>query len=276
MKIIAKLEFNTQYLWHAPCSRECKEKRNSMKRILIGLFCAPLFITGFCTLSHADSLTVVMKPEAAFTPKGFDSKDNVQIVLYGKYHDICHKLAPAKITVDRVNYKIYIVDQAYTQSMCEMMFVTVPYTSVLNLGALPKGNYQVYATDDSGHTLLNSDLPVAAAKSPDAGDDYPYAKVDDAQVARTSDPSVLQLNLKGTLNNTCLSIKEVRVALTAGNVYDVLPIMNKASANCQESNTAFETSALLPNFPSAPTLLNIRTLGGQSIEKVVDFGSLVQ
>jgi hypothetical protein len=235
--------------------------------ILCGLFANPC-------LSHAEeesSLELVnVKPQVAFTPKGFDVNDNAQVVLYGKYHDICHKTAPVQFTIDRANHSVTIENRAYQTKICSKMFVTTPYTTVVNLGTLSQGTYAIYVKDESGNPVQMATLPISVAKNPGSIDNFIYAKVDEVHVLKSTKSESLPIVLSGTLNNTCLTSKEVTVTPGAGNVYDVLPILNLQTANCQPTEVPYSTRVTLKNFPSEPTLLNIRSMGGQSIERVID------
>jgi len=211
-----------------------------------------------------------IKPEVVFTPKGFDSNDNAQVVLYGRFSDVCHRVAQPSYSVDQAKHRVYIQNRVYTKPLCVEILVSEPYTVVINLDALPKGNYDVFVSDDKGIYSKTAVLPIAQAKSPEAVDDYLYAQINYAQV---SDPgsTLTQVTVRGTIHNTCLGLKDVSVSLSPGNVYDVLPIMEIThQANCQMMDTPFEKTVTLSNLPAAPALLNIRSAGGQSIEKVID------
>ncbi len=240
-----------------------------MKNVLL-MVLGSLILFPFAGKADDSQVIVSVKPSAVFTPKGFDSSDNAQVVLYGIFHDICHKVAPAQVSVDRVNHKVFIENQVYETQMCAAIYVSAPYTSVLNLGVLSEGNYEVYVSDGKGGVALMSTLPVAKAKDPTATDNYIYARVDEIQTSHVNS-SVLEITLKGSFSNTCMSLKEVRTSLTKGNVYDVLPILAMSGENCKPANIPYEKKVSLANFPSNATLINVRSMGGQSIEKVIDF-----
>jgi hypothetical protein len=214
-----------------------------------------------------------IQPRSVFAPKGFDTNDNAQVVLYGVFADVCHKVAQPKFTVDQANHKIFIDNQAYTRDMCIMILVDIPYTVVVNLGTLPKDNYDIYVSNGNAGYMKASTLPITAAKNPEIVDDYLYAQVDETRFVPTSDASAPQLVLKGSMHNTCLSMREIKVTLTAGNIYDILPILDVANTNCKGTDAPFEMTVNLKNFPQTPTLINIRTSGGQSIEKVIDLSN---
>ncbi len=227
-------------------------------------------------LSHADEgyKLVSYKPELAFTPKEFDTNDNAQVILYGKFVDVCHKVAQPKFTVDLEKHKVYIDNQVYARDLCIEMYVNIPFTVVVNLGTLPEGVYEVFVSNGQNGYTKTDTLPIVAAKSTGGVDNHLYAQVDEVKFTATSDAAAPQLTVKGTLLNTCLSLKEVKVSLSAGNVYDVLPIMEIRQGNCKPSATAFEKTVTLNKFPAQPTLLNVRSSGGQAVEKVIDLRPL--
>ena len=216
-------------------------------------------------------------PEQTFIPKGFDSNDNAQVIVYGRFHDLCHRLAPTLSKVDFQNKKIVIENQIYNVSeSCVDMYVNTPYTSVVNLGALPAGAYSVYVMDEKRTPVLAEMLEIRSASVPAHIDNFLYAPVDEVHTVKVAQANTLPIVLKGTFTNSCLSLKEVKVNLTAGNVYDVLPIMAMAGSGCKNTETPFQVSVNLPNFPTTPTLLNIRIMGGQSIERVIDKVGIIE
>ena len=239
-----------------------------MKIKLNAILCAVVLI-GHSSMAHADPLVVTMTPKAIFAPTGFDSNDNAQIVLFGVFNDVCHKLAPVDFTIDQTKQKIYVNLQAYTTKICAEIWVDLPYSVTLNLGALQKGKYQIYLKDASGKYNLSNSLPIAEARLNGSTDDHTYAQIDDIQVLKTSDPTTKQLILNGTVNNTCLALDEVQVNFTVGNIYDVLPILTRITGECTAASIPFQKTIILNQVPASPTLVNIRSMGGQSIEKVL-------
>jgi hypothetical protein len=225
---------------------------------------ALLFVFSFTmstAVAYADSLipTTVL-PEQTFVPKGFDSNDNAQIVLYGKFHDVCHQLAPVKFTVDSVNHKITIRNQIYsTAGICPEIFVNTPYTSIVNLGSLKPANYDVYVQNQAGTLTWVNQLPIALPAQTVRTDNFTYAQIEEVNTVKVREINTLPIVLKGTLSNSCLKVIEVNVSLSAGQVYDVLPIMSMEGTHCVEINTPFSISVNLPNFPSTPTLINVRS-----------------
>ncbi|MBC7396859.1 MAG: hypothetical protein H7333_05395 [Bdellovibrionales bacterium] len=241
------------------------------------LILASLFILASAPLtSKADEgyKLGTYKPEIVFSPKAFDTNDNAQVVLYGKFIDVCHKVGPAKFKVDQEKKRIYIDNQVYSRALCIEMYVNIPYTVVVDLGTLPEGKYDVYASNGTGGYSKAEMLPITAAKSNGEVDNFFYAQVDDAKFIPASDASSPQLLLKGTLHNTCLSLREIKVSFSAGNVYDILPIMDVSHSNCKPAAVEFERTITLDHFPKLPALLNIRSSGGQSVEKVIDLKKL--
>ena len=240
-----------------------------MKKFLSVILLNLVFIPQVSFAQDGYKLTGI-KPEVVFTPKGFDDNDNAQIILYGRFSDVCHKIAQPVYSVDKANHKIYIQNRAYTADQCIALVVAGPYTVVINLDTLPEGSYDVLVADEKGAYAKVSTLPIASAKKPESVDDYLYAQVNDVQFTTIADGGTTQLVLKGILRNSCLTLRDVKVTKSEGNVYDVLPIMEVSQSNCLPTATLFERTISLGDSPISPALLNIRTSGGQSIEKVID------
>jgi hypothetical protein len=228
------------------------------------------------TTGSTQGKAVTVLPDYTFTPKAFDTNDNSQIVLHGTFHEVCARLAPSSYTVDIAQKKIVVRNQAYTTPNCISIFVNTPYTSVINLGVLPAGTYKVYAADVNGSEKYMEVLPVTEAQNPTQTDNYYYAQVEELNTVKASKAHTQTIVLKGVITNSCLSIKEVKTNLTAGNVYDVLPIMAGTGGNCRTIHQPFEKQVELPNFPDAPTLINVRSMGGQSIERVIDKTGIIE
>lgn len=239
-----------------------------MNTILFALFAAFALLTS-PNLASAGPVVVTVAPQVLFAPTGFDSNDNAQLVLFGEFHDVCHRLAPSDFLIDHKTQKIYVTQQAYTSHLCAQIWVDLPYSVTLNLGALAEGQYQIYLKDLKGQYKFSNSVSIEKARMSGSPDDYTYAQIDDAEVVRTADPKVVELTLKGTINNTCLSLDEVKINFTKGNVYDVLPILSRSNGHCETTSISFVKTVTINQVPSEPSLLNIRSMGGQSIEKVL-------
>ncbi len=211
-----------------------------------------------------------LKPQYAFTPKGFDTNDNAQVVLAGAFSDYCMKVGSTQHRVDKIKKKIYI-DQTYsTTDNCYDIEMYIPYSIEVNLGTLPEGNYDVMVLDLDHQYTKMSTLPVEKAKiiNHEQSDQRLYAPVSSIEFKITKDATP-QLIINGVLTNTCLSLASVEVHATMGDVFEVLPIVTDRKNNCAASFQSFTKIVPLRGFTLRNTLIHVRSMSGQSINKVI-------
>ncbi len=96
---------------------------------------------GFCAPPEVQ--IVHETPEVVFAPPGFDSNDHVQVVLNGTFINTCHKLGPARAEVLPGSKVVRVTQDSYVTDSPFCLQVLVPYTSVVDVGLLPAGNYSV-------------------------------------------------------------------------------------------------------------------------------------
>jgi hypothetical protein len=209
-------------------------------------------------------MVVGVNAKYLFVPDGFDSNDDVVAVIDGYLPDTCHKLMTPEVTKDAVTGKIQI--QAKAKDFSGACFdVTVPFTTVINLGNLAEGKYTV----DAGPVAGKENLNVKLATKP-GQDDFLYAPVENARVAFTPDQAVAYL--EGRLTSSCMSFDKVEV-IPQGKTIVVLPILQVRNASasegfCKPVDVPFERKVQLPELAEGRYLLHVRSLNGGSINTV--------
>lgn len=214
----------------------------------------------FTGVARADKV-VDVEARQLFVPVGFDDNDEVVVVLDGYLRDTCHKMTEAVVQKDLAHNTIQIQQRARVFEGGVCLDMTVPYTNVIHLGALPTGSFTI--ATNQGKVIERLNVNRAASPGPD---DHLYAPVDSARIA---DGKVV---LEGRFTNTCLQIQEVKVEHT-GNTIQVLPIMSlvpetQAGGKCEATEVAFEQSVALPALNAGRYLLHVRSLNGQSVNIV--------
>lgn len=222
----------------------------------------------FTVSSVASARTFILKPKYAFTPKGFDTNDNAQVVLAGAFSDYCMKVGTTRHSVDKVKKKIYIQQTYSTGENCHDIEMYIPYSIEVNLGTLPKGDYEVHVLDlDNKYTLM-SHLPIVAAKTNgNRTDERLYAPVTSIEFKTTEGDS--QLVISGVFSNTCLSLTGVEVHQRMGDVFEVLPIAMDRKQLCAAALQPYKKTVVLKGFTQRDTLIHVRAMNGQSINKVI-------
>lgn len=207
-------------------------------------------------------------PEVVFAPPGFDSNDHVQVILNGTFINTCHKLGPARAEVVPGSKSVRVTQESYVTDSPFCLQVLVPYTSVVDVGLLPAGNYSVEVAGESQNTDFGT-LSIAPAldSSLMGPDNKLYALVEevlyDGQV----------MTVKGKLPAACAKLKEIQVLTRKKNIVEVLPLVETIrpieSEDCATVLIPFEKKVAL-NLPwTGSTLFHVRSLNGQSLNKVV-------
>ena len=81
--------------------------------------------------AQAEVKTVILKPEAVFTPKSFDSNDNAQIVLAGVFTGYCMKMGATDFKIDVNEKKIFVRQSASVNGNCMDIDMFIPYSNLL-------------------------------------------------------------------------------------------------------------------------------------------------
>ncbi len=230
-----------------------------------------VFSSVISTVSHAEVKTVVLKPESVFTPKSFDSNDNAQIVIAGVFTGYCMKIGATDFKVNVAEKKIYVRQTASVNGNCMDLEMYIPYSTVLNLGTLPKGNYQVLALQSDQTYVEMANLPIQAANNQTASgsDERLYAPVNALSFSTKYSLSNPLLTLTGYFTNTCLDLDSVEVYLKSNDVVEVLPLAKVTKGECKSEVRAFSKSVQLKYFPAKETLIHVRAMNGQSLNKVI-------
>lgn len=232
------------------------------------------FVFGLGLLSHnsfgSPPKSEVIEPVGVFLPQGFDDNDNAQIIIHGVLPNSCYRAGPVSRFVDRVNRQITLRATAYVYANPNCQPVSSTYTSVIDLGLLTRGDYQVKIETAGGDQLNRGILPVEHSTT-SRPDNFLYAWVQEARTSASEGQTVLTLT--GRLGNGCYRLSEVKVFnREAARVVEVLPIAERVEGvACDSGPVSFETQVVLAPQWSGATLVHVRSLSGQSVNRVVNF-----
>lgn len=222
----------------------------------------------FSTASFGGDYQPVLVPvklSTAYIPSGFDSNDNVQMVVEGWLSDTCYKVGPVEVHKDIQNKVIEVKQMAYRYpGICLQMIV--PYHQVVSLGILEAATYDV--RDGVNKASLGT-LPVRITTSL-GPDDYMYAPVSDANVLLRTDGTT-QVVVSGVFYNSCLKLTELRPIVESSKVLTVLPIVTMSDTeNCHVGQYPFRQTVKNLDLKKGRYLLNVRSMNGQAIAKLFD------
>lgn len=239
------------------------------------VFACPLIVSAGGFGETLQPALIAVTPDHVFAPLGFDDNDNAQIVLDGELPDTCHKVGPATFKIDEVSQRIYVQQQAYYYPGAWCAQVRVPYVQTLNLGLLRAGEYEIVTQRDDGTLISVSSLPVAAATTA-SPDDHLYAPITDVFLEKSlgtleGRDVFYTLYVSGSFNNSCMKFKEVKMLVRDNNVIEILPLVEMdKTGGCTQLLTEFNVGVSLKGISKGRHLIHIRSLNGQSINRVAD------
>ncbi len=213
------------------------------------------------TQSSAQEVREV-KITKAYIPTGFDNNDNTILMIEGYLPSTCYKLGllEQKVSGNNIELKqnVYFFD-----GPCAAL--VTKFEQTVFLGILNTGNYKVM--DVSENSVLGP-LPVQEAVNKVKPDDYDYANITDVEVNVQNNVPVA--TLRGWLPNNCWVFSENRTALEGQDVVTILPIIEQVKDKvCLEATVPFTTHVELSDTPKRKYLLQVRSLNGKAITKIV-------
>ncbi|MBL7543228.1 MAG: hypothetical protein JNL11_05400 [Bdellovibrionaceae bacterium] len=199
--------------------------------------------------------------EGSYIPQGFDSNDNVQMVVEGVFKDTCSKPGPAQFAVNQATKTVEVLTTEYRYAG-PCLDVLVPHDTVVNLGVLGQGTYRVMQKNGRqlGSLVVQQALRATA-------DDYLYAPV--SQVYLKNSGAQVSVTLSGSFSNSCMSMAQV-LTRVQGNVIVVQPLAhyNKEASACANVLVPFEKTVIINGVRPGRYLLHIRSLNGNSVNNL--------
>jgi hypothetical protein len=224
----------------------------------------------FSAFAAAEEL--IQLPEKVFTPDGFDNNDHAEFVLHGHFPNNCYRAGQATATIK--NGKVFVTNIAYrdTDSLCTKM--SVPWSTAVSIGALPKGSYPIYVLAPTGEQILFESLQVAEARSKSI-DDYPYAYVNGVLVKVDRLRGIPLVTISGSFGMTCMYIRKIKIVQNKRDVISILPIVDfDRSKPCGYpfAPIPFERTIRFTNpLEARATLFHVRSMNGQALNRVVEY-----
>jgi hypothetical protein len=190
-------------------------------------------------------------------PLGFDSNDNIEVIITGEFPDMCHQQPFGEVKV--AGQKIAIHLKAFYVSHNEACSKTIePYMVTIPLGKLSEGTY-VVTINPGQKTKKENILHISKPHSQNI-DNFPYAHV--THVTKT--PNRAAISIEGMHSSSCVEIDRIETLWNAtGDTIAVLPIIKKTSAHCDRSVKAFLYEVPAPRTEGI--VFHVRTHEGRAI-----------
>jgi hypothetical protein len=201
-----------------------------------------------------------------YSPLGFDSNDNAEVIIRGYLPSLCYRAPNAHSQVNGETIDIQVGALLATKgTMCAQ--IVVPFLESAQVGALPAGNYGIMV-NPSEPDFLASSIFIAAAPTTTI-DNAVYANV--TSVERT--PGTRSVTLKGLNPVSCYDLDQIKYISNGKDTYTVMPIMKQVNTNCEKMPTPFAYTWDVPTDLGAKEpmpLLHVRVMNGKSINTLFD------
>jgi hypothetical protein len=198
--------------------------------------------------------------DQVYTPMGFDTNDDTQIVVTGNLPSVCYQ-AP-KSVIKRVGKKIEVTVWAYYRKDTVCTQILVPFMEVISLGLMKSGDYEVTSENPNGE--IRSNFEVSPSRTP-AVDQFIYANLNTI----VSHDGSQKVTLMGYNPSDCYTLDEVKMIFNGKNTYSILPIMKQVRDHCPRKMTPMSFDIELPEpVAEDAVLLHVRIMSGKSINQI--------
>ncbi|MEE3080182.1 MAG: hypothetical protein VX341_12655 [Bdellovibrionota bacterium] len=210
------------------------------------------------TFLSTQAATMELVPvENVYTPRGFDSNDNAEIVITGYLPNLCYQNPTHKIIIDK--QKIFIEMRATRINEVACPEVIVPYLKVIDLGVLDRGNYKIEVTAASQHSL--NDQITIAKRTRGRIDEFNYPIVTNLDYDMTAN----ELSIKAYRPSDCFEFRGFEFISDKKEVITVLPKMKRVRDFCPKKLTPLNLKTRIPNIVNGlRTLIHVRSLNLES------------
>lgn len=224
-------------------------------------------------LAMASSVSREPAPvEKIFVPQGFDDNDNVEVVVQGRFQNACMKTGPVEKKIDVMSKTITLRVESYVYRGEPCAQVIVPFIQRVTFGTLPAGSWKIELEGMPAVSPLPLVVDHAVSATPD---DFLYAPVEEVVLLPGGLGARQKLSVSGNWSQTvgrgCFVLREIRTKLGSDNTLVVQPIAELLPANqCSLSSQrkrAFQGSVMLTKPLQSDSLIHVRTLNGESLNK---------
>jgi hypothetical protein len=227
-----------------------------MKKLLIilALVSAPVFA------SHTQKVMQTKVPvDHLYVPKGYDSNDNIELVVEGYLPNLCYKNPASVIDVKGKTVNVSIVANSTDFDGAQCAEMIVPFSHVFTVGLLDKGNYNVVVNGKHNTSLFVTE------SSSDAIDDEIYANVHQIEQI----PGEQRVIVRGYHPSYCLEFDKFIIDDNGTDTYSVRPITKQISDFCPKKMIPFEYEMEVPSaLKRNRVLIHVRSMNGNSVNSI--------
>ncbi len=229
------------------------KKMINITAILLAMMALPAF-------AHHQKLTQAEIPhEHTYIPKGYDSNDNVELIVEGYLPNLCFKTPHTRVDVEGKQINVDLMAWTSEDDGVACAEMVVPFVHVFSVGVLDMGNYTVVINGEKTGELFVEE------SSSSSIDDYIYANVESIKRI-DGERSVV---LKGHNPSFCLEFDRYEISHNESDVYSIQPIMKQVSDFCPLKMVPFEIEVAVPKeLKRDKVLLHVRAMNGKSVNRL--------
>ena len=196
-----------------------------------------------------------------FTPAGFDSNDNAEVIITGFLPNLCYKVPKSSVVVKNDKISISVKATQTNQGLGFCADVIVPYIEFVNIGILEKGEYKI-AVNEKSNWGKRSHISIKQSNRGSVKETV-YANVSEVAISEEGARKIL---LKGSNPTDCLVLKEINILDNGIDTYSILPKMKQIKTFCANKLTPFIYEFDVPEKLEADkVLLHVRVMDGRSV-----------
>lgn len=220
-----------------------------------------LIFSLFISAVHAGTPVETIVPiDEVFSPVGFDSNDNSEIVVSGWLPNLCHKSPKSTYSISGRTINITVSALKYDSSNPFCPEMIVPFVETIKVGILDKGKYDIVVNGKTPYEK-QSKIKIDESSS-NAVDDFIYANVH--YIEQEIGNNVV--TLKGYNPSDCFVLDDIKFVSNGINAYSVLPIMKKVRDFCPMKLVPFSYDIEVPqSLQHNKVLLHVRSMDGNSV-----------
>ena len=235
-------------------------RKSMMSKGMVAL----LSIGGAINAMANQPVEVNVPVDHVYSPKGFDSNDESEIIISGHLPNLCYRTPKSSSKI--VGNKIEItVSSFYHNPAMFCAEAIVPFVEVVKVGVLDKGQYEIVVNKATPYEA-KSDIAISESIS-GAQDDFVYANVDHIE-KNLGDRNI---KIKGYNPSDCFVFDKVDVVSNNKDTLSILPKMKQVSDFCPLKMVPFEYDFEVPRVENEKTiLLHVRSMEGRSVNSLFE------
>lgn len=216
-----------------------------------------LFITTLTAFANTEPTVKVAPTKHIYAPHGFDSNDELEVVVEGYLPDLCHQSPTTEVRVIGRSILIEASSLHYENTACPQ--VVLPFLKTVKVGVLPAGDYNVFV--NKGTRFEKQATIAVEPETKTVVNDYIYANVFQVTEARQGVVKII-----GAHPADCFELQSIDWIDNGVDTYSVLPKLNKTQEICQREMIPFEYEFKLPtNIDRDKILIHVRDMIGGAV-----------